>query len=527
MTHKTIFQGIRAHVSGSYRTESLHGKEYIVVPVVALVEGVLTGMSAAGPELALADEFAKFPDAWNGRPVVMSHPTNDDGMPVSANSPKVLENYQIGFLFNSSRDENKLIQEAWIDKSLTASLNDNAKEVLEALEAGEMIEVSTGYYAELEPLPGLYANQKYDAVQRSITPDHLAFLPIGTFGACSNKDGCGAKLAANSSKDTKFIPVKDFRVDAPCCAECAETGGNCQDDNKDPAMPHDNKAMDGKEKDEKDKKGRKKGDPKAYEALTIANTIADGVTLDNARTVVCSALKESGYGTYTYVVAMTTDTVVYEHYDNFRGEYVLYSRSYSVSADGAVTFGDDMQEVRLMTKIVAANSETDGNETTGTGDGNMPNDAVKPGETAPAPQANEKKEPVKVTNDQGTLEISFNEKGEPAGFAFTPKVNAAPKPQTAQEFIAQAPKEFQEVLSSSLKMHEETKTAIVDQLLATNRCKFSKETLAAMSLGDLQNLLELANVPSFEGRALPKSNSSQQEENYTPAPMVFEAPKAA
>ncbi len=130
---KNTFQGIRAHVSGSYRTESLHGKDYLVVPVVALVEGVLTGMSAAGPELALAEEFGKFPDSWNYRPVVLSHPVNDDGIPISANSPRTLEAYQIGHLFNTKLVGNQLQQEAWIDVERAKTLNDNAKEVMEAL----------------------------------------------------------------------------------------------------------------------------------------------------------------------------------------------------------------------------------------------------------------------------------------------------------------------------------------------------------------------------------------------------------
>lgn len=529
---KNTFQGIRAHVSGSYRTETLHGKEYIVVPVVALVEGVLTGMSAAGPELALADEFGKFPESWNGRPVVMSHPVNDDGIPISANSPKVLETYQLGWLFNTKLVKSQLEQEAWIDVEKADSLNDDAKAVMEALKKGEMIEVSTGYYALIEPTSGIHNNQKYDAIQRNIAPDHLAFLPIGTLGACSNADGCGAQLAANSSPDKKFEPVKDFRidgVDAPCCAKCAETGGSCQNEGE-ASMSNTNAKPKMEGEDPKDK-GKKKQDPKAYEATTIANTIAGGVTLSDARDLVCSALKSGGYGMYTYVLAMTTDKVVYETYDNFKGEYVKYQRSYSVGKDGVVTLGEDVEEVTLMTKIVTVNSESNGDGAEGDGGSHMSTDTTKPGETAPAPQANtEKAQPFSrtVTNEQGSLEVQFNEKNEPIGYKFAPKANAEPKkPQTVEEFIAQAPGPMQEVLQSSFKLHESQKKSLVDQIKGTGRCKIADERLNAMSLQELQDIAELAQVPSYEGRALPVAQGQQDDEGYTEAPLVFEAPKAA
>lgn len=527
MTTKNIFQGIRAHVSGSYRTETLHGKEYIVVPVVALVEGVLTGMSATGPELALADEFGKFPASWDGRPVVMSHPVDDEGKPVSANSPKMLETYQIGYLFNTQLKDDKLIQEAWVDQTVMESLNDDSTEVLAALKKGEMIEVSTGYFALIEPASGMHNNQKYEAIQRNIAPDHLAFLPIGTLGACSNEDGCGAQLAANSTPDKQFQQVKDFRVDAPCCAKCAETGGSCQHEHEG-TMPNANAKAPMAGEDQKDPK-KKKGDPKAYEAPTIANTIAGGVTLSDAQKAVCEALKAGGYGTYTYVVAMTTDKVVYETYDNFMGGYKTYQRSYSVSADGVVTLGDDVEQVTLMTKIVTVNSESAGNSAPGDGESNMTTETAKPGETAPAPQANaEEKKPFSrtVTNEQGSLEVQFDANGQPTGYKLTPKVQEK-KPQTAEEFIAQAPKEFQEVLTSSLKLHEGQKKTLVDLIKGTGRCKFTDDRLNAMSLQELQDIAELAQVPTFEGRALPIAQAAGEESHFTEAPLVFEAPKAA
>jgi hypothetical protein len=526
MTTKNTFQGVRAHVSGSYRTETLHGQEYIVVPVVALVEGVLQGMSASGPELALASEFGKFPDSWNGRPAVMSHPIDSDGRPVSANSPKILETYQIGFLFNTALRDNKLHQEAWINKSIMTNLNSDTKEVMETLEKGEMIEVSTGYFAEIEPTTGMYANSEYEGIQRSVTPDHLAFLPIGTLGACSNADGCGAQLAANSSPDKKFTPVKDFRVDSPCCSTCAETGGTCTHDRKGSSMPETNTTMDTQDPANKKKK---KGDPKAYEALTIANTIAGGVMLDDVYKFVSCALKDAGYGTYCYIVGMTTDKVIYQMYNMFMGEYETYQESYTITSDGVVTLGGDQQQVALMTTIVTVNrgKKTESNPAPGEGESSMTAQTTKPGET-PTPQANtDKKEPrtETVTNEQGVLEINYDAEGKVTGYKLTPKAQEAKKPATAEEFIAQAPPEMQEVLKASLSLHASQKKALISQIKDTKRCKMSDAKLEAMSLEDLQEIAELANVPSFAGRALPIAQSAGDDE-VTPAPLVFEAPKS-
>lgn len=285
-----------------------------------------------------------------------------------------------------------------------------------------------------------------------------------------------------------------------------------------------NSSMDGK--DPKSKKKQRK-DPKAYEATTIANTIADGVTLRDAQASVACALKDQGYGMYCYVVAMTTSDVIFEMYDSFAGDYRMYSLAYSVDAEGAVTFSGEPQQVTLMTKVVAVN-EADGNNATGTGEADMPNENNTPVGTTPTPQANTQKEPIKLTNDAGALEITFNEKGEPSGFAFTPKVNATKPPQTTEEFIAQAPAEMQEVLKQSLKLHSDQKVATIKALKDSGRCKFSDERLNAMSLSDLSDLLELAQIPSYQGRALPVSQAqaASTEEDFTPAPLVFEV-KAA
>lgn len=167
------------------RRETLDGREHLVVPVIALVEGIVNG------ELALASEFARYPDAWNGRPVTIQHPTTPDGTPVTANQPEVLETSTVGMLFNTRRDNDRLMTEAWIDLAKARNLGGEAWEAVQALEAGTPTEVSTGYFTHVDPTTGERNGEAYSGVQYGVVPDHLALLP-GAVGACSWTDGCGA-----------------------------------------------------------------------------------------------------------------------------------------------------------------------------------------------------------------------------------------------------------------------------------------------------------------------------------------------
>ena len=156
------------------RRENLDGREQLVVPVIALVEGVVNG------ELALASEFARYPDAWNGRPVTIQHPTQD-GQPITANTPEVLETSTVGMLFNTWRDGDRLMTEAWIDLAKARQLGGEAWEAVQALEAGTPNEVSTGYFTHVNPTTGEHNGEAYSGVQYGVVPDHLALLP-GTVG---------------------------------------------------------------------------------------------------------------------------------------------------------------------------------------------------------------------------------------------------------------------------------------------------------------------------------------------------------
>jgi hypothetical protein len=67
--------------AGPVREVVLHGREWLVAPLTLIVPGVLNGSN--GPLLYPREEVARDPQAWNGMPLVVYHPTDKLGNNVS------------------------------------------------------------------------------------------------------------------------------------------------------------------------------------------------------------------------------------------------------------------------------------------------------------------------------------------------------------------------------------------------------------------------------------------------------------
>lgn len=191
-------QHIRSNLKASaegIRRETLDGRPHLVVPVVMIVDGVLNGA------LVTQEEYGRYVEAWNGRPIPVAHPVRD-GVNVSANRPDVLQTDVIGQLFNAKAEGGRLMAEAWIDVQKATRLGHGA--LLSALERGDVVEVSTGYFSDAEDTAGEFGGLPYTCIHRNIRPDHLALLP-GDIGACSVHDGCGTRNNSQE-RDTMSTP---------------------------------------------------------------------------------------------------------------------------------------------------------------------------------------------------------------------------------------------------------------------------------------------------------------------------------
>lgn len=189
-----MLERITVNLAGTVRSETIDGREYLIAPVSLIVPGVLNGSN--GPLFYPEDEVVRSIEAWNGVPLVVTHPTAN-GVPISARTNPDLA---IGEIRNA-RSNGKLVAEGWFDVERTKRIDPR---VYYSLSANRPMELSTGLTLDQVPEPGQHNGRSYIAVARNYRPDHVAILP-DEVGACSLRDGCG--LLVNRKGTTMLIKV--------------------------------------------------------------------------------------------------------------------------------------------------------------------------------------------------------------------------------------------------------------------------------------------------------------------------------
>jgi len=179
----------------SIRLETLEDKEYVVVPMVILTEGVHSGTS--GPLYYPPEELKKTPATWNHKPVVVYHPTMN-GESLSACEPAIINSRKVGIMMNTRWEKGKLKSEAWIDRSKADKVDPR---IMEAVDKLEVMELSTGVFLDIDDTKGEWKGESYVGIARNFRADHLALLP-DQIGACSIEDGAGLlRNAAGPASD--------------------------------------------------------------------------------------------------------------------------------------------------------------------------------------------------------------------------------------------------------------------------------------------------------------------------------------
>ena len=170
--------------------EIMHqGKAHLVVPVTMMVEGVHSG--SRGALLHPINELGRFPDTWNGIPIVINHP-EVNGVNVSANSPESIEENAVGRVYHTKVNGTKIQSEAWFDAEKLGLVD---SEVLKSIQNSKKLEVSVGVFSDEEDSEGEWNGEHYTKIAHNHRPDHLAILP-DCEGACSIADGCGLGVNA-------------------------------------------------------------------------------------------------------------------------------------------------------------------------------------------------------------------------------------------------------------------------------------------------------------------------------------------
>jgi hypothetical protein len=494
----TIAAGVKT------RTETYQGREHLVVPVVALVEGVVHALNSKYPEFVAAEEFSRAPTGWNGRPLFYGHPLIK-GRPVSGNTPSLLEAKSIGIVFNTAVKSSKLTMEAWIDVEKATTV---APELLDRVAASDPIEISVGAFVETDESEGEFEGKKYLGAWHDLVPDHLALLPEGDEGACSRKMGCGVRAAKGT-----VMPAEDKKTERQpsilgkflAMFRAAQPAGDMS--NQDLSR-------------------------KLYEALRLTSpnltNIEAWLPANDPNRVVYSCYERSA-------AVGQEDCMGYQ--------YAMYERAFTLDANGTVTIGPDAVEVEPVLSylpVLMSEEPGEGEPTVAAGKRNSAKDLEKiqamhdhsvalgaycdpkmassqknasagascscgghaPTVTSQGEAEMKSKEEITkflatATPEQITALSAVVEGKQPeepkvaAATVETPKVEA-PKPPTFAEILATASPEQRDSINEGMRVASERKAATIKALKDTGRCSFTDESLAKMSQAELDQLVALA-----------------------------------
>lgn len=458
------------------RSATYNGTSYLVVPVVAIVEGVLQGMNAEEPELATAAEFGKYPEGWNGRPVVMDHPVDTSGNPISANAAPVLEAYSFGHIFNSRVEDSKLKVEAWIDTTKADAMGGNFAETVQRINSGQIVEVSVGAYITPVAANGTYKGKKYSAVWSNVVPDHLALLSNGTKGACSVEDGCGTPRTnkeTDVADDSKTPTLKTSGKNPEVVTECTGDGAcSCGCEKVTPESLHANAIVHLSERLADNKLPKKMLSPDISRMLKKAIRIK--------------------FGGDTYCVGYNSQVALFEQYVDGVG-YIFMQVPFDMSEKGGVSFTGDPEEVNITMSISKPEKGNDDMST------NADSSAATTAEQDAA-KVKANAEAAEQAKLEAAAQAEQAKKDEEARLA----AEEAAKPKTVSAFIETAPPEMQEVLNESVRLHTAKKAALVAGLVANEACDFPEADLKAMSVETLERINKMTVKPSdFSGQGAP------------------------
>lgn len=158
--------------TGELHTPHRTDEGYLFAEGFATRTGIFLYMRADGTirrELRLPDEVSN-PDSLGtlgGKPVTLEHP------PVRVDSRNA-KKYQVGVV----GDEIVFTEGGYVKVRVVVHRGDAVSEI----DRGKK-ELSCGYECDIDPTPGMWQGQHYDAVQRNIRYNHLAVVDKGRAGA--------------------------------------------------------------------------------------------------------------------------------------------------------------------------------------------------------------------------------------------------------------------------------------------------------------------------------------------------------
>lgn len=434
------------------REVELEGRKHIVVPVVMMREGVHSG--SHGPIFHREEALSRYTEAWNGIPITVDHPEDEEGMNISANSPEVLEARRVGRVFHTYYDDG-LRAEAWLDVEKLQEVDPDAYEYIMA---GRPLDVSVGVFSDSEPTEGEWEGETYESIAINYRPDHLALLP-GAQGACSWADGCGirANQKGGSMEDSTKI-FKQLNQDGYAVVPIVNQGYR--------------------------------------ELLQSLQSQLDSMDVNGQK--------------YHYLQEVYEDYFVYSVRGNDGGE-TLYKRGYTVNDSGTVEFGDDppVEVKRKVTyetlkKMVREKKPSINNEKQG---GTMACCEDKVDRLIAHKQTRFTAEDKEFLMGLEETQLDKLFPTEPEKPAETPQVNEQEvidkfkgDLKTVEDYTALMPEEMKAQVESGVKLYKEHRDSLVKGIMDNTKDNFSQEQLEAMDDPTLESIFKSVTPTDYSGQ---------------------------
>ena len=491
---KRFSTGFKIQFSGvTGQRKRVAGVDYAVYPSIILVEGVHHGAIGA-PTMYPTDVLASSAPMWNNIPVTIHHPQDKEGAYVSAGSPEVLQAWAVGKLLNARHEEGKLKADVMIH---IKKANDKHPTLINDLDRGVEMQVSTGLYGEEVMEEGLWNNEAYASRLTAIQPDHLALLP-GAEGACSWADGCG--IRANKENSMKV-----------------NNTGPQANQTKEEYRP----AVNAASHDEIHKQLRAYID-----------------TMDVRR------MTDSGPYKFHYIQEVFDNYFVYEEDSQDGSKY--WRQSYSINAEDSIVVADDKTQVQKRVEYVPINPNVNEENT-------MAKEKKCCGDRVAALIANEAT-PFTAEDSEmlsALTETQFekleapykaNEKADEKsigdGAAAPDKTNATPADTDTPEqkweaFMNSAPAEFRAVINAGTRALDAKRTDLIGKIKANAKNTFTDDELKGMPDVVLEKMASMA-APEVkpanyagQGGGFAANAGADEEEAYVPVTINFAKDKGA
>jgi len=477
------------NMSALVKKQTLENTEYYVIPVIMAKVGVMNNLFYS------EEELSKFPESWNGRPVLYDHPIDNK----TAGRPEIKEEVEIGTVYNSKFEDEKLKAEVWLNIDKCSKI---CPAILNKLNNNEMIEVSTGLFGESVDVSGTYNNSEFEGSVINIKPDHLAVLPFD-IGACSVADGAG--------------------------------------------MPRINKEKEMQE--EKKSFIQRIKDMFGIKPDLIENQIKSfDETRDNLRTLLrtLEVVDDSDYlylddvfpGFVIYTLEKMGDkpqTLMRNYVTDSNGDFQLSGDPIPVRMrfiyerldNGTIV--NNKKEVSKMEKETLVNSliesekfeEADREELLAMNESMLEKlSKVIVNEESDENADENSDENVEENSEENSDENSDDDAEENSDDEETTN--------NIDEFLDKAPKEIRETLKAGLSKLQSEKSDLIANILKVKNCTFTEESLKAKDLEELTAINSLiAPVKNYAGKGgnadEPKTNNSKTDEEPLKVPSLFES----